>query len=50
MPVQNAMYMAKSLNAAGGSAPLSVGNKVEAQATVVLAAMPDQVAQKLTHN
>lgn len=48
MPVQTAMY--KSMSANNGAAPLSVGNKVEAQATVVLAAMPDVVAQKLTHN
>lgn len=46
--VQNAMLMTKSAMPAGG-ARLSVGNKAHLSATVVLAAMPDQLAQKLTH-
>ena len=49
MPMmRNAMVMAKVAGA--DNAPLSIGNKVELNATVVLAAMPDQVTQRLTHN
>jgi hypothetical protein len=50
MPMaQNAMVLTKSVRM-GPSLPLSVGNKVQLQASVVLASMPDQLAQKLTHN
>jgi hypothetical protein len=47
MPMaQNAMVMAKSARA---PLAMAIGNKVQLQASVVLASMPDQLAQKLTH-
>ncbi|RDI48824.1 hypothetical protein [Aquicella lusitana] len=50
MPIaRNEVFMAKAAGAAAAQ-PLSVGNKQELQATVVLASMPDQVAQKLARN
>jgi len=45
---QSTMLMAKSVRMA--AAPLAVGNKAQMQANVVLASMPDQLAQKLAHN
>lgn len=55
MPMARNMMvkMSSQAVAADASMPtpnLSVGNKVEMQATVVLAAMPDVVTQKLAHN
>jgi hypothetical protein len=47
MPMMENMMMAKV--AASAPQPLNVGNKQELQATVVLAAMPDAVTQKLVH-
>ena len=47
------MAMNAMMKMEGGVAapsPLSVGNKLELQAGVVLASMPDQVSQKLAHN
>jgi hypothetical protein len=45
MPMaQNSMMMAK----VGSVSPLSVGNKMQIQASVVIASMPDQILQKLT--
>lgn len=44
----NAMYMEKT--AMRMAAPLDVGNKVQLQATVVIASMPEVVVQKLSHN
>lgn len=49
MPMAENMMMTK-MAAAPAAAPLSVGNKVYIQANVVLASMPSQVAQKLTHD
>lgn len=49
MPMARNTMMVKMASEAAPSAPLSVGNKVELNASVVLAAMPDQVAQNLTH-
>lgn len=46
MPVAQNMMVRKAPAAA--IAPLNIGNKLEQQATVVLAAMPEQVAQKIT--
>lgn len=48
--IQNAMYMKAYGSMPRPAAPLSIGNKAELEATVVLAAMPDQLAQKLTHS
>jgi predicted secreted protein len=47
----NMMYMAKGVAVAAAASappPLSVGNKVQVQATVIIAAMPSYVLQKLT--
>jgi hypothetical protein len=44
----NALSMEKSVNHT--ATPISVGNKVQQQATVVIASMPDVVTQKLVHN
>lgn len=47
MPMQRSnMMMAKGASFSG---PLSVGNKVELQASIVIASLSDQVLQKLTH-
>lgn len=52
MPMAQNAYMRKMDGGAMASmaSPLSVGNKVELQASVVLASVTDQLAQKLTHN
>lgn len=42
--------MAKMNMAAAPAAPLSIGDKVELQAMVVLASLPDSILQKLAHN
>lgn len=46
MAAENNVMMVKM---AGAPAPLQVGNKQTLQATVTLAAMPEQVAQRLSH-
>lgn len=48
MPMRN-MMMAKAVSAPESAPPLSVGNRQELQAMVVLASMPDQIAQKVAH-
>lgn len=48
MPMARNMMMAKTVNAPESS-PLSVGNRQELQAMVVLASMPEQIAQKVAH-
>lgn len=47
-PMAQTMMYKMDGGVARGRPPLSVGNKAEIQATIVLAAMPDQVAQRLT--
>lgn len=44
----SAMYLEKTNRPV--APPMSVGNKLQLQATVVVAAMPDYVIQKITHN
>ncbi len=47
MPSENNMLMAKTSMLRSVATPLSVGNKVQLQAMVVLAAMPDVVAKQI---
>lgn len=49
MAERNGNMMAMSKMASQAAPPMSVGNKNQMQATVVLAAVPDVLQQKLTH-
>lgn len=48
MPMPEMALMTRTVSAAATSQPLSIGNKVSLQATVVIASIPDQILQKIT--
>jgi hypothetical protein len=48
-PMVNNVYMEKAAAVARMPVPISVGSKVQQQATVIIASMPDVLNQKLAH-